>query len=326
MEQSLLSSCFRLPNPSLSPYDVGFHFVPTDVELLHCLQDKVLNPSYDPGLIMTTDVYRHEPWFLPWDPADHFLFHGHERYFFVQRKSFSGRDTGTRPRRTIDSEQGWWNSNTDDKPIYDERGMVMGFVESLTFFVKDETENRKAGDSKNRKQDGIKTDWIMHEYMLEQRKVRQWVLCRIHYNGKPPLYFSPSPQMMSQCSGGPDSLQPPPQTLYCSGGPDPTQPPPQTLWQHSGGPDTLLPPPQASHCSGGPDDLTQPSPSNPLRSSRVQQSESQPLEVQESLVLAGVDGDAEEDIASWVDSIICDIGDAEEDIASWVDSIICDIV
>ncbi|GLT50675.1 hypothetical protein SLA2020_241440 [Shorea laevis] len=113
--------------------------------------------------------------------------------------------------------------------------------------------------------------------------------------------------MMSQCSGGPDPLQPPPQTLYCSGGPDPTQPPPQTLWQYSGGPDMLLPPPQASDCRGGSDDLTQPSPSKRRKSSTVQEPESQPLEIQESLVLTGVDGDAEEDIASWVDSIICDI-------------------
>lgn len=110
MEQSLPSSCFRLPNPLSSPYDVGFRFVPTDVERLHYLEDKVLNPSYDPGLIMTTDIYKHEPWFLPWDPADDFLFHGPERYFFVQRKPFSGKDTGTRPKRTIDSEHGWWNS------------------------------------------------------------------------------------------------------------------------------------------------------------------------------------------------------------------------
>ncbi|GLT50478.1 hypothetical protein SLA2020_239620 [Shorea laevis] len=305
MEQSFPStSGFGLPNPSSSCYDVGFRFVPTDIELLHCLQTKILTPSYDNRLIMTTDIYKHEPWFLPWDPVDNVLFHGDERYFFVQRKPFSGKDTGTRPKRTIDSEQGWWNSNTDDKPIYDEGGKVLGYVKSLTFFLKDETKKRKAGNSKNRKEGGIKTDWIMHEYMLELNKVRQWVLCRIHYNGKMPLSFSPSPQTSSQRSGGPDPLQTPPQTSECSGGPDPLQ---------------LPPTPQALHCSGGPDPL-QPTASKRVKSSgpRVQQpQESQLLEVEQEfqqqqeenyeLVLARVDGDSEEDIGSWIDLLICDL-------------------
>ncbi|GLT50477.1 hypothetical protein SLA2020_239610 [Shorea laevis] len=242
MEQSLLSTLsFRLPNASSSGYDVGFRFVPTDIELLHCLRTKIVSPNYDNHLIMTTDIYKHEPWFLPWDPADNFLFRGDERYFFVLRKPFAGKDTGTRPKRTIDSEQGWWNSNTDYKPIYDEGGRVLGYVKSLTFFLKDETKKRRTGDSKNRKECGIKTDWIMHEYMLELNKVRRWVLCRIHYNGKTPLSFSLSPQTLSQCSGGPDPLQPPPQASHCSGGPAPMQLPPQTS-QCSGGPDPLQPP------------------------------------------------------------------------------------
>ncbi|GLU12262.1 hypothetical protein SLE2022_289570 [Rubroshorea leprosula] len=252
---------------------------------------------------MTTDIYKHEPWFLPWDPVDNVLFHGDERYFFVQRKPFSGKDTGTRPKRTIDSQRGWWNSNTDDKPICDEGGKVLGYVKSLTFFLKDETKKRKAGDSKNRKEGGIKTDWIMHEYLLELNKVRQWVLCRIHYNGKIPLSFSPSPQTSSQCGGGPDPLQPPPtpQALHCSGGPGPMQLPPQAL-----------------HGSGGLDPL-QPTASKRVKSSRPRVQEpqvSQPPAVQQEfqqqpeenyeLVLAGVDGNSEEDIGSWIDSLICD--------------------
>ncbi|GKV14196.1 hypothetical protein SLEP1_g25099 [Rubroshorea leprosula] len=319
MEQSLPStSSFRLPNPSSSCYDVGFRFVPTDVELLHCLRTKIVSPNYDNHLIMTTDIYKHEPWFLPWDPVDNVIFHGDERYFFVQRKPFSGKDTGTRPKRTIDSEQGWWNSNTDDKPIYDEGGKVLGYVKSLTFFLKDETKKRKAGDSKNRKECGIKTDWIMHEYMLELNKVRQWVLCRIHYNGKTSLSFSSSPQTPSRCSGGPDPLQPPPQASHCSGGPVPMQLPTRTS-QCSGGPNPMQPPSQALHCSGRPDPL-QPPASKRVKSSRPKDQdpqESQLLEVQQESqqqqeenyepVLAGVDGDAEEDIGSWIDSLIFDI-------------------
>ncbi|GLU23046.1 hypothetical protein SLE2022_390790 [Rubroshorea leprosula] len=202
-----------------SDIPLGCRFFPTDSELIFHLWSMIHEKDYHhhhPS-ITVYDIYKQEPWLLPWDPARNRYFHGNERYFFVQRKPLSGKDDGTRPKRTIDSGRGWWHANTEDKPIMDEGGGVVGYVKSLTFFVKGE--NKQKQGKGNRKQEGTKTDWIMHEYVLDRKNVKEWVLCRIRYNGKEPLFMPP----VASTSISFDRL-PSQSHLFC-GGPVPQLPP-----------------------------------------------------------------------------------------------------
>ncbi|GLU08083.1 hypothetical protein SLE2022_250090 [Rubroshorea leprosula] len=198
--------------PDLPP---GVRFFPTDTELMVHLRHQVIEGNYHHRFISVYDVYGQAPWNLPWDPSNNRYFHGIERFFFVQRKPLSGKDSGMRPKRTVDSGEGWWHANTEDKPIMDDggSGATVGYVKSLTFFVKDEEKRKQQAGRGNRKQEGTKTDWIMHEYVLDKKNVKEWVLCRIRYNGKQPLVMPsdaststihPPPQMSSQFCGGPD--------------------------------------------------------------------------------------------------------------------------
>ncbi|GKU85816.1 hypothetical protein SLEP1_g436 [Rubroshorea leprosula] len=202
---------------SFSDLPSGFRFFPTDAELMVHLWIKVIkgNYHYHHRFISVHDVYKQAPWNLPWDRSNNRYFHGIERFFFVQRKPISGKDSRMRPKRTVDSGEGWWHSNTEDTPVMDDggSGTTVGYVKSLTFFVKDEEKRKQQTGRGNLKQEGTKTDWIMHEYVLDKKNVKGWVLCRIRYNGKQPLVIPsdaststihPPPQMSSQFCGGPD--------------------------------------------------------------------------------------------------------------------------
>ncbi|KAK1429038.1 hypothetical protein QVD17_11237 [Tagetes erecta] len=149
----------------------GFRFHPTDEELIvHYLRRKsqsttdIISGPPPPSIIADVDLYKHDPWELP----EMALFGTKEWYFFTPRDR--KYPNGSRPNRVTGN--GYWKATGADKPIgsKSDPNVTLGIKKALVFY---------AGKGVN----GIKTNWIMHEYRLTVSKLDDWVLCRL-YNKK----------------------------------------------------------------------------------------------------------------------------------------------
>ncbi|KAF2324836.1 hypothetical protein GH714_017883 [Hevea brasiliensis] len=138
----------------------GFRFHPTDEELItFYLTRKVSDVSFTSKAIVDVDLNKCEPWDLP-DKASM----GEKEWYF-----FSLRDrkypTGLRTNRA--TEAGYWKTTGKDKEIF--RGAVLvGMKKTLVFY-------------KGRAPRGEKSNWVMHEYRLEnkhpfKRTKEEWVV------------------------------------------------------------------------------------------------------------------------------------------------------
>ncbi|XP_015166501.1 protein CUP-SHAPED COTYLEDON 3-like [Solanum tuberosum] len=148
----------------------GFKFCPSDEELIcHYLYNKIANEE---GLVLNfslveIDLHTCEPWQLP----EVAKLNSSEWYFF----SFRDRKytTGFRANRATTS--GYWKATGKDRTVLDpQTHNVIGMRKTLVFY-------------KNRAPNGIKTDWIMHEFRLENPHIplkEDWVLCRVFYKNK----------------------------------------------------------------------------------------------------------------------------------------------
>ncbi|ERM97194.1 hypothetical protein AMTRI_Chr01g126280 [Amborella trichopoda] len=162
----------------------GFRFHPTDEELiLHYLRNRAASNPCPVSIIAEVDIYKFDPWDLPAKAA----FGEREWYFFSPRDR--KYPNGERPNRAAAS--GYWKATGTDKPIVrsssnnnnnhnNEGKAIIGVKKALVFY-------------KGRPPKGIKTNWIMHEYRLNDPKSRpsilklkgsmrldEWVLCRIY--------------------------------------------------------------------------------------------------------------------------------------------------
>ncbi|XP_076889830.1 NAC domain-containing protein 2-like [Bidens hawaiensis] len=154
-------------NSNLPP---GFRFHPTDEELImYYLRNQALSKPCPVSIISEVDIYKFDPWELP-EKAE---FGEKDWYFFtpLDRKY----PNGIRPNRAAVS--GYWKATGTDKAIYSGSKYV-GIKKALVFY-------------KGRPPKGTKTDWIMHEYRLNESKSQptkkigsmrldDWVLCRIY--------------------------------------------------------------------------------------------------------------------------------------------------
>ncbi|KAF5191574.1 Nac domain-containing protein [Thalictrum thalictroides] len=156
----------------------GFRFHPTDEELVvHYLCRKLTYQTLPVPIIAEIDLYRYNPSQLP----DMAFFGTKEWYFFTPRDR--KYPNGSRPNRAAGN--GYWKATGADKPIRPTpTARQLGIKKALVFY---------SGKAPN----GLKTNWIMHEYRLAQplpyrpsnikgsRSLRldDWVLCRI-YNKK----------------------------------------------------------------------------------------------------------------------------------------------
>ncbi|XP_018452015.2 NAC transcription factor 29, partial [Raphanus sativus] len=155
------------PNTALPP---GFRFHPTDEELIvYYLKNQTMSRPCPVSIIPEVDIYKFDPWQLP----EKTEFGENEWYFFSPRDR--KYPNGVRPNRAAVS--GYWKATGTDKAIYSGSCNV-GVKKALVFY-------------KGRPPKGIKTDWIMHEYRLnDSRKAStkrngsmrldEWVLCRIY--------------------------------------------------------------------------------------------------------------------------------------------------
>ncbi|KAJ6975356.1 hypothetical protein D5086_024707 [Populus alba] len=146
----------------------GFRFHPTDEELLHYyLKKKVSFQKFDMEVIREVDLNKMEPWELQ-ETCKIGSTPQNEWYFFSHRDR--KYPTGSRTNRATNA--GFWKATGRDKCIRNTDKKI-GMRKTLVFY-------------RGRAPHGQKTDWIMHEYRLEDGDDAQgnagedgWVVCRV---------------------------------------------------------------------------------------------------------------------------------------------------
>ncbi|KAL9235171.1 hypothetical protein vseg_009958 [Gypsophila vaccaria] len=155
---AILSSKLRSP---------GFRFHPTDEELfMFYLRRKVLGKSLGPEMMSEVDVYQFAPWELP-DKAC--LKTRDLNWYFLCPHSKKYVDPGRFHRGTV---HGYWKSTGKDR-TYNFKNRPVGKVKTLIFH-------------RGKSPKGDRTDWVMHEYRLEDRALSSkgvaqdsFVICKI---------------------------------------------------------------------------------------------------------------------------------------------------
>ncbi|CDP08622.1 unnamed protein product [Coffea canephora] len=155
----------------------GFRFHPTEEELLqYYLRKKVAYEKIDLDVIRDVDLNKLEPWDIQGSTPQN------DWYFFSHKdKKYP---TGTRTNRA--TAAGFWKATGRDKVIYSNSRRI-GMRKTLVFY-------------KGRAPHGQKSDWIMHEYRLDDNSTSNnaaevenvcnaageaaaqeegWVVCRI---------------------------------------------------------------------------------------------------------------------------------------------------
>ncbi|XWS31983.1 hypothetical protein CRYUN_Cryun23aG0121500 [Craigia yunnanensis] len=153
----------------------GFRFHPTEEELLHYyLRKKVSYEKIDLDVLRDVDLNKLEPWDIQ-EMCKIGTTPQNDWYFFSHKdKKYP---TGTRTNRA--TAAGFWKATGRDKVIYSNCRRI-GMRKTLVFY-------------KGRAPHGQKSDWIMHEYRLDDNIVETnvsnamgegtqeegWVVCRI---------------------------------------------------------------------------------------------------------------------------------------------------
>uniref|UniRef100_A0A5B7CEL4 Putative NAC domain-containing protein 43-like n=1 Tax=Davidia involucrata TaxID=16924 RepID=A0A5B7CEL4_DAVIN len=154
----------------------GFRFHPTEEELLHYyLRKKVAYEKIDLDVIRDVDLNKLEPWDIQ-EKCKIGSTPQNDWYFFSHKdKKYP---TGTRTNRA--TAAGFWKATGRDKVIYSSFRRI-GMRKTLVFY-------------KGRAPHGQKSDWIMHEYRLddnipdataasnlagESTPEEGWVVCRV---------------------------------------------------------------------------------------------------------------------------------------------------
>ncbi|XP_031250959.1 NAC domain-containing protein 2-like [Pistacia vera] len=150
----------------------GYRFKPYDHELVvNYLRKKILNERLPPNRIQEVELYKRNPQYL----AENYTAHGDNEWYF-----FTPRDrkykNGERPNRS--AGDGYWKATGADRPV-NHNGVQVGSRKALVFY-------------KGKPPKGNKTDWIMHEFRVENPPKRKrpefqndmrlddWVLCRLY--------------------------------------------------------------------------------------------------------------------------------------------------
>ncbi|AET03169.2 putative transcription factor NAM family [Medicago truncatula] len=150
--------------PKLVP---GFRFSPTGVELIkYFLKRKVMGKKFLNDVIAELDIYKYAPWDLP-DLS--YLQNGDlEWYFFCPIEKKYGN--GSRMNRA--TEIGFWKATGKDRAVQ-QNNQTVGMIKTLIFH----TGKAPRGD---------RTDWVMHEYRLEDKDLADkgivqdsYVICKV---------------------------------------------------------------------------------------------------------------------------------------------------
>ncbi|XXG49709.1 hypothetical protein AAC387_Pa02g3811 [Persea americana] len=146
----------------------GIRFQPTDQELLVCyLGRKILNLPLPCNVIKEIEWRNQDPWEICRLGEK-----GENKCYFFTSTLKNNWNWG---RRNRVANNGHWKPTARDRHIYDNRKKKVGIKKTLVFI------NLR----------GKKTNWIMHEYMIEHHreenrnnstKLDDWVLCCIYKN------------------------------------------------------------------------------------------------------------------------------------------------
>ncbi|KAI5056715.1 hypothetical protein GOP47_0028533 [Adiantum capillus-veneris] len=146
----------------------GFRFHPTDEELVsYYLRRKILGRKIEFEAIGDLDLYKFEPWDLP--ELSRLQTKDLEWYFFCPRDR--KYPNGSRTNRA--TENGYWKATGKDREV-SSRSVSVGMKKTLVYY-------------KGRAPKGERTNWVMHEYRLEDVEgdssgalQNSYVLCRIY--------------------------------------------------------------------------------------------------------------------------------------------------
>ncbi|KAL8159612.1 hypothetical protein V2J09_001149 [Rumex salicifolius] len=145
----------------------GFRFHPTDEELVaYYLKRKINGRKIDLDVIPEVDLYKCEPWELPNKsllPSKDM-----EWYFFSPRDR--KYPNGSRTNRA--TKMGYWKATGKDRKV-SSKSREVGMKKTLVFYG-------------GRAPHGTRSDWVMHEYRLDERECEfasglqdAYALCRI---------------------------------------------------------------------------------------------------------------------------------------------------
>ncbi|XP_074579052.1 NAC domain-containing protein 53-like [Curcuma longa] len=161
------SSSVPAPSPAAALLAPGFRFHPTDEELVsYYLRRRVCGRALRVDAIAEVDLYKCEPWELP--GLSRLRSRDLEWYFF----SPLDRKYSSRSRTNRATAQGYWKTTGKDRAV--SRGArVVGMKKTLVYHS-------------GRAPRGTRTNWVMHEYRLEDAELTQseipqdsYVVCRV---------------------------------------------------------------------------------------------------------------------------------------------------
>eukprot|EP01018_Ginkgo_biloba_P012370 Gb_05670 [translate_table: standard] len=151
----------------------GFRFHPTDEELVsYYLKRRVCGRRLQFDAISEVDLYKCEPWDLPGKSS--LQSRDLEWYFFSPRDR--KYPNGSRTNRA--TEAGYWKTTGKDRHVCG-NSRTVGMKKTLVFH-------------RGRAPRGERTDWVMHEYRLEDKELDtsniiqdSYVLCRVFQKSGP---------------------------------------------------------------------------------------------------------------------------------------------
>ncbi|GLT65538.1 hypothetical protein SLA2020_379660 [Shorea laevis] len=145
----------------------GFRFHPTDEELVnYYLKRKINGQEIELDIIPEVDLYKCEPWelaeksFLPSRDPEWYFFGPRDRKY----------PNGFRTNRA--TRAGYWKSTGKDRRVTCQTRPI-GMKKTLVYY-------------RGRAPQGIRTDWVMHEYRLDDKEFEDtsgiqdtYALCRV---------------------------------------------------------------------------------------------------------------------------------------------------
>ncbi|XP_073106415.1 uncharacterized protein [Elaeis guineensis] len=156
--------------PSLR-FPPGFNFNPNDQELIRLYLDrKIKGEPLLYNVFKDVNLYDYDPEEL----VGNYELSGEEKFYFFTSRTRK-YPNGSRPARAAGG--GYWKATGSEKKIYNDDDELVGVKKTLVYYRGKAKEN-----------DGVKTDWIMQEYISEittckpgdSMKLDDWVLCCIH--------------------------------------------------------------------------------------------------------------------------------------------------
>ncbi|KAF7102527.1 hypothetical protein CFC21_103644 [Triticum aestivum] len=150
----------------------GYHFVPSDLELIRLLEDIIAGrplPHPLPTIFRNVRIRDYHPAEL------YERYKAHKEagsiYFFSEREFPGG--ARVRPRRF--TKDGWWKASGGGESLR-RRGLTVGSKLTLVFY-----------DKKPGQKVGVKTDWAIKEYtkIVDKKKAEEMALYRLYKMNKP---------------------------------------------------------------------------------------------------------------------------------------------